>query len=192
MSCLCYKLVLPAGKVEGGCHFCAAPNCHRKSTQTRGNRFAKPSQAQLPTLCRLDTTNRGYIELYEWGTRDPMVSRAVKQLTTAYMRRKLGFPSQVDSPEKVETFSRTFRAKEVTSLSQAVALASEYCFRKGLGLSSDGSSPMLSAFKFLDTNNSGKLDRCGFLCHCTHVGNVLNAEYSRPSRAWRGVETTCV
>lgn len=108
---------------------------------------------------RLDAGARGFIELKDWGTRDPAVAAVVCQLTAAYMRANMGFPSATSPPDKVERFSKLFKATEVTSLPQAIALARHFSFRKGVHLSVDGTSPMLAVFQFMDTNESGKLDR---------------------------------
>lgn len=110
--------------------------------------------------CRLDVGNSGYIELAEWGSSDPVCLKMIEKLTVAYMRRHMGFPSQVSSAEKVEHYSRTHRAKEVTSIQQALALARDYCFRKAAGTATDGISPMMLAFQFMDVDRSGQLSKC--------------------------------
>lgn len=123
-------------------------------------RAARRQSSNLRCVRSLDTGARGFIELKDWGANDAATSRVVKQLTAAYMRKHMGFPSQTSSPDKVEKFAALSKAKEVTSLPQAIALARHFSFKKGVNLSNDGTSPMMAVFKFMDTDGSGVLDRC--------------------------------
>ncbi|GAX78133.1 hypothetical protein CEUSTIGMA_g5575.t1 [Chlamydomonas eustigma] len=106
---------------------------------------------------KLDHTSKGFLTPLDWGS--PLSYALVERFTLLYMRTFLGLPPATASPETVARYLRELDAKKTKDLQIAIKKLGANAVRQASKGANKFGDIIYDAFKFIDTDNSGKLSK---------------------------------